>query len=483
MHKLFPLFLLGLLPAMGWAQSAATEKKSTHYIEPGTYGTKRENDPPNYVRNLAKTGISGTENTNWLNVGLDYRIRYEHRHHDIRRVELTDDNPYLLRTRAYIGITQKLDPFRAVVEFEDARRVNSIFAEDTRDFNRNEIIQAYGELHFKKALGQDDLGNNRPAFVRYGRMAFEFLDRRLLGLNQWRNTTNNFNGLRASIGQDANPWALDLLALNPIGRVTNAPDTTDTDRTLLAAIGHWRKWSKVVTIEPHFLVLNQRATPATLNRARQINTLGLRLYGWVGKTGVNYDVTGMAQFGEDNQLQHRAQSFTGEVGYKMAHAWKPRVSFFLGYASGDKDPNDNQNNRFERYFGFARPWSADDYIVMENVVARKFQLEFEPVKNVRVDAGYSLYALASATDRFNNLLAGANNRDNTGQSGRGIGNSLDTRVRLKPTKFTDLTLGYSHFTNGDFVLARQEATLGESADGSTFFYIEFSANAFDLFKK
>lgn len=477
------LVTLGVLPTIGFTQSSEDEEKSTYYTEPGTYGTKRESDPPNYVRNLSKTGISGTKNTNWLNVGLDYRIRYEHRHHDIRRTELTDDNPYLLRTRAYLGITEKLDPFRAAIEFEDARRTNSQFAEDTRDFNRNELIQAYGELHFKKALGQDDLGNNRPVFVRYGRMAFEFLDRRLLALNQWRNTTNNFIGLRASFGQNANPWALDLLALNPIGRVTNAPDTTDTDRTVLAAIGHWRKWSEVVTIEPHFLVLNQRATPATLNRARRINTLGLRLYGWVGKSGFNYDFTGLGQFGEDNQQRHIAQSFTGEVGYKMDHPWKPRISYFLGYASGDKDPNDNQNNRFERFFGFARPWSADDYIVMENVVARKLQLEFEPIKSMRVDAGYSLYSLASATDRFNNLLGGANNRDNTGSSGKKLGYSLDTRVRLKPTKFTDLTLGYSHFTNQEFVLARQEAALGETAPGSTFFYIEFSANAFDLFKK
>jgi hypothetical protein len=155
----------------------------------------------------------------------------------------------------------------------------------------------------------------------------------------------------------------------------------------------------------------------------------------------------------------------------------------LGFASGDKNPNDNQNNRFERLFGFARPWSADDYVVMENVVARKFQIELEPVKNVRVDAKFSLYDLASATDRFNNLLAGDNNRDITGQSGKGIGKSLDARVRLKPTKFTDLTVGYSHFTNGDFVLARQQATLGKTSTGSNFFYIEFSTNAVDLFRK
>ena len=57
---------------------------------------------------------------------------------------------------------------------------------------------------WKNAFGKDDLKNNRPLIIRGGRMAFEFLDRRLIASNQWRNTTNNFFGVMSSIGQDKN---------------------------------------------------------------------------------------------------------------------------------------------------------------------------------------------------------------------------------------------------------------------------------------
>jgi hypothetical protein len=457
--------------------------KTSYYVEPGSYGTTRETDPPAYIRNLSKTGIKGVEKVNWLNIGVDYRARFEYRHNDIRRPVITTDYPVLLRSRAYIGVTNIIDPLRFAIEFQDSHRTNGKFPKDDRDFNRAEIIQGYAELHFKKALGKDDLGNNRPLFIRFGRQAFEFMDRRLIGLNQWRNTTNNFLGFRSSIGQDKNDWQIDLLALRPIIRLVEKFDKTDHDRDFWAVIGHWRKWSEVITIEPYYLGLKQRATPATTNRERLIHSPGIRLYGWVNDKHMNYDFTYTQQFGEDNNQTHNAYAITAEVGYKFDNAWKPRVSLFYGYVSGDKNPNDNVNNRFERFFGFARPWSSDDYVIPENIVTPKIKVEFEPVKGVKVDGGYSFYWLASSTDRFNNLLGGTNNRDRTGNSGDFLGHGLDARVRFSPVKFIDANIGYTHYTNGEFVLNRQKAALGESANSSDFAYIELSFNAFDLFKK
>ena len=157
---------------------------------------------------------------------------------------------------------------------------------------------------------------------------------------------------------------------------------------------------------------------------------------------------------------------------------------FFGYVSGDKNPNDNENNRFERFFGFARPWSSDDYIVMENIITPKIKLEFELFKEVKIDAGSSFYWLASEKDRFNNLLAGSSfNRDATGKSGNNIGHGLDSRIRFKPTRFIDANIGYTHFVFGDFVKNRQQVANGESALSSNFAYVELSFNVFNVFKK
>ncbi|GAB4265231.1 MAG: hypothetical protein Kow0065_16030 [Methylomicrobium sp.] len=475
---------LTTLPAQ-YALAKVEQQASSYYVEPGSYGTKRETDPPDYVRNLSKTGIRGTDNLTWLNAGLDYRMRYERRDDDLRRPTSGGlDEPILLRTRAYLGIKDILDPLRAVVEFEDARRYNSEFPRDNRDINEFELIQGYGELHFKDALGYDDRGNARPALIRAGRMAFEFLDRRLIGLNRWRNTTNTFQGFRASLGQDANDWALDLLALQPLNRLLTDFDKPNQDQWFSAAIGHWRKWSDIVTIEPYYMALRQDADQSNGNRKRDIHGTGLRLYGWIGDSGINYDLSGMYQFGRDGGQQHDAYMVTAEVGYTFKqHPWKPRISAFYGHVSGDQDPNDNKNNRFERFFGFARPWSSDDYMLPENLIAPKVKIEFEPIKGLKIDGGYSAFWLDSETDRFRNLLNGSNfNRDRTGNSGDFLGHGLDIRARYNLTPYLATNVGYAHYTFGGFTRNRQEAANGNSSDDSDFVYVELSFNALDIFK-
>lgn len=452
---------------------------TSYYVEAGSYGTKRETDPPSYVRNLDKSGIA--PGVDWLDLGFDYRIRSEYRNNDIRRPEShSTDYPVLFKGKIYVGIKNIIDPLRLVIEMQDSDRVNGDYPLDNRDVNKREMIQGFAELYFKNAFGKDALGNSRPFMFRYGRQAFEFLDRRLIGQNLWRNTTNNFLGFRATLGQDKNDWQLDLLALRPIIRIIDDRDYADNDRQFGAAIGHWRKWSDVVTIEPYYLALRQDRNIGH----RMIHSPGLRLYGPVKGTGWNYDVTGTYQFGDDGDRTQSAYMITAEIGYRFKdHAWKPRVSLFYGYVTGDKDPDDDENNRFERFYGFARPWSSDDYIIPENVSTPKLKVEFEPAKGFKVDAGYSFYWLASATDRFSNLLAGSGNRDNTGQSGKFLGHGFDSRVQFKVLKFIDANLGYMYFSTGEFVQNMQYAANGEYAGASNFAYVELTFNALDLISK
>ena len=182
------------------------------YVEPRSYGTKRESEPPPYVRNLSVTGLSGTSELDWLDLGFEQRSRFELRENDLRRPRQVTDHPLLLRTRAYLGIRKILDPFRFAVELQDSRRYFTQFDRDNRDVNELEPIQAFAELYF-----EDGLGKGRPLSIRGGRMAFELLDRRLIARNEWRNTTNTFQGVRVSLGRDQNDWSADLLGLQ-IGR-------------------------------------------------------------------------------------------------------------------------------------------------------------------------------------------------------------------------------------------------------------------------
>ncbi|MBL9114193.1 MAG: alginate export family protein [Verrucomicrobiaceae bacterium] len=427
------------------AASLRADGVRSFYHPPQSYSTTRDPDVPKYARHAPDTDYDLLQHANWLDIGLDYRFRFEYRDDDIRRPVGGLDTPFLHRTRAYLGVHDVLDPFRFAVELQDSRRYGSDFERDNRDINEFELIRLQAELYFDDWLDKDDLGNKRPVFVRYGIQNFEFLDRRLIGNNQWRNTANTGLGFRAAIGQDDNDWSLDLLAIQPLERQLYEWDEPLDGQWVYAIIGHWRRWSEFITLEPFYLALDQKTTSETA--ARTVHSPGFRAYGTVADSGFDFDFSVIRQFGDNDGRNIDAWGGTAEVGYRFKLPWKPRLSAFYGYASGDKDPNDNEDNRFERFYGFGRPWSANDYIVYENIKAPKLRVELTPSDKLRIDFGYNWYSLASSSDRF---YAADKVQDKTGRSGDSIGHEFDIRARWQVTKKLELIAGYAHFTAGDF---------------------------------
>ena len=462
-NRLFILFVTLVASVLHSAETPTPKAPKSYYKAPQSYSTTRDPDLPKYARTASDVGIDLLRQAAWLDLGLDYRLRAEYREDDIRRATAGVDEPFLHRTRAYLGIHDLLDPFRFAVELQDSRRYNGDYEKDNRDVNEFQLIRLQAELYFDEALNADALGNRRPISLRYGIQNFEFLDRRLLGNNQWRNTANTFLGFRGAIGQDANDWQLDLLAVQPLERDKYEWDKPIDGRWVYGLIGHWRGWSDIITLEPFYLALDQKQNASADDRT--VHSPGLRAYGTVGKTGFDYDFSIIKQFGHSGEKDVDAWGGNIEIGYRFDHAWKPRLSAFYGYASGDKDPKDNTDNRFERFYGFGRPWSANDYIVFENISTPKLRLELAPTEKLRLDLGYSWYFLASANDRF----YGANNaRDDLGRSGHSVGHEFDIRARWQITKKLEAILGYAHFTPGDFI--RNSVRPGNT----DFAYLEFN---------
>ncbi|PPC92608.1 MAG: alginate export family protein [Methylotenera sp.] len=496
-------------------EKAAAKAANGYYVERKSYGTQKETEPPRYVKQANKTWLKeydAFDDVNWLDLGLEYRARFEHRDNDFRRADENIDDPLLLRTRAYVGVKEILDPLRFAVEVQDSRRNLGEYSReyDTRDVNQADVLQGYLELHFKESIfGKDDLGNNRPFWVRGGRLAWESLDRRLIARNEWRNTTNTFQGIRANIGDKKNDWQLEAFAVKPVQRFTTRLDEVDHAQDFYGVIGDWRRWSEYVTLQPHYFLLKQdgdkvkynsggqELTGAALSQAqidREIHTAGLRAYG-AFKSGWDYDASYVKQWGNQDRflsttlgyinVDHDAYAYGGEVGYTFKNSWKPRVSAYYGVATGDSTPatgtDRTDSQRFERLFGFARPWSNNDYIQMENIRTPKLHLEFEPkvsfLENVKVDTSFSWYRLDDSSDRWQ---AGNNLRDRTGNSGNDLGKEVDLRVRFPINDYASLNIGYAHFWAGDFVkdTSRRVAGQADRDDSSDFFYTELTLLGF-----
>lgn len=472
----------------GAAEVNAPVKIPSYYVQYRSSGLALQTEPPRYVKQANKTwlkDIAGWENVDWLDLGVEARLRYESRENDFRRKTDTVDEPISLRTRLYAAVKNKFDPLRATFEFQDSRRFNSDYALTNLEVNKTEFIQGYGELYFKDALGVDDLGNDRPLSLRAGRMAFELTDKRLVARNEYRNTTNNFQGYRAVLGQKNSDWQGTVFAFNPIVRFMEQADKANEAQWFYGAMFDVRKWSNVATLQPYYYLFQQNgskvqyaSTGALATAAdktnREINTAGLRAYGVVGKTGLDWDLNYVKQWGRDNGQDHDAYGYNTEAGYTFDHAWKPRFMANMSYASGDKNPNDKTSQRFERLFGFARPWSHTDYIQMENINAVKLRGELNPIANLKLDFGYSWYKLASATDRW----GAANLRDTTGKSGKDIGDEFDIRAQFPVNKHLGMVIGYSYFMGGDFSHATSQKVTPGRGDNSHLVWIDATVVAF-----
>jgi hypothetical protein len=453
--------------AAGPASAEETGNSVDYYRAPRSYATTRETEPPRYVRNLDTIGVERFEHAAGVEVGLDFRARYEYRDGDWRRPSPEPDQPLMLRARAYLGVKDRFDPFRLTLELEHASRRWSDYSADTRDVNAYEPIQAYAELYFAEPLQRSGRSVG-PLGVRVGRMAFELLDRRLVGRNEWRNTTNTFQGVRALLGRESDPWQVELMALEPILRSTDELDRPARNQAFYVAVVHWRRWSRRVTLEPYYMRLQQSARPAMAER--DVHSVALRAYGGAEDLGVDFDVNVVAQVGEHAERNHRAWGLAAELGHTFDMQWQPRASLFYGYGSGEDHTALRGSRRFERYFGFARPWSANDYISWENVRAIKLRIEGTPRSNLRFDAGLSYYRLADETDGWRN----AGLADTSGASGDRLGSELDGRLRYRVNRRMELTGGYARFRPGSWA-RRTSGGRGES----NFVYFEIGLNAFE----
>jgi hypothetical protein len=488
------------LSAMSSIQPVVAAEEKNYYVKTRGYRVEPYSDPPAYVRNLSKTQFEQFRNVTWLDVGLDFRTRYEYRENDyrpwtdtssgsaVRKFRSDPDNLWLLRTRAYVGVKDILDPLRFAVEFEDARSYNGLYERTDSDVNEFELIQAYGEFYFDNALG-----HNRPLSIRFGRQALELLDRRLIGNNQFRNTTNNFEGFRVRFGKKENNWDLDTFAFQPVERYKYDFDQPDEDTWIYGGVLSIRQWSKFITIQPYFLGRKQNGDPANTvaaNRKAEIDIYapGLRVYGLFGDSGFDFDADINKQFGRSGSLsgttqtlqQHDALAYSLESGYNFDHDWKPRASLYYGYGIGDKNPSDNVNQRFDAFYGFNQPWSRNDYFSWDNVHAPKARLEFTPYKNVRIDTAYGAFWLQSETAPWNR----ANLQDRTGNSGSFLGHEFDIRMVHKLNPYVDWSLSYARFEPGGFTRAQAKADIGPfTSEASNFFYFEVSLNAFGDGKK
>jgi Alginate export len=408
----------------------------------------------------------------WLKLSGQQRTRYEALHNQFRAGLTGNDDLWSLRTSLRADLD--FDPFVGTVEVMDSRAYG---ADDETPLNTSivnalEVIQAWAGLQ-----GKDVFSDGDEALLLAGRHTMDIGSRRLVARNRFRNTVNNFTGLDATL-DTASGSAWRAFFVLPVHRRptdfdhlddnTIQNDETSTHTDFWGLYGSTKELLPHVAGELYYYGLDEDDSADIQTRNRRLTTLGMRVHRKPKKGELDFEVESAYQFGEarasssagdTTDLDVSAHFEHAELGYTFPAEWKPRLVFQFDYASGDRNPNDGDYNRFDTLYGARRfdwgPTGIYGPFARANLITPGLRLQLEPSDKVDLFVADRFYYLASDTDAW--VDAGV--VDPTGSSGDYIGSQAELRTRwqIVPENL-ELEFGFAYLFEGGFAENAPNAT-------------------------
>ena len=380
----------------------------------------------------------------WVQASATHRTRYEHLSNQFRAGAGGAAKALSLRTTLLVEIGG--DALAAGIELADSRVYgeNDNTPLDTTHVNALEIVQAYGRLRLDSFLPGEASGH-----LRAGRLTMDLGSRRLVARNRFRNTTNAFTGAevlwRGSGGDLVRGFAVLPMQRRPSAGEDLRDNTAEMDRES-TGLFFWgvfyrsRALPGAVRAEPYLFGLHEQSTEDRPTKARSLLTAGMRLLIPPKPGRLDLEIEAAVQAGSSRasakpedakELDHIAYFTHASIAYTADLGLQPRLVLQHDFASGDKDPEDNDNGRFDTLFGARRfeygPTGIYGAFARSNLMSPGVRLELHPLPSADAMIAYRPFWLAQARDAW--TTAGV--RDASGESGTFIGHQVEARIRWR----------------------------------------------------
>lgn len=382
-----------------------------------------------------------------LTLGATHQARVAHLIDQFRVAAPGDDTLVSLRTT--VDAKLAFDVFRAELEVADIRayRADDNTPLNTGMINALDLLQANAGVQVP--VGEGDLRG------RVGRITLDLGRRQLIARNRFRNGINAFDGVH--LDWQAPRTQAHVFGFAPVIRVPDAQPEL-ADNTIEFDAPQFETWyfgafvrqafGERFSAEGFVFVLDEQD-------GRALTTPGFRLRRAPASGALDADFEVMIQTGESAPgLDHRAASGHISFGYTFATRATPRLSLAYDYASGDRDPNDGVNQRFDPLFGVARPdfgptglWTA---FTRRNINTPGVRVDVKP--HARVDA--FVFARAIWLDQPRDAWVSSGLRDPISASDPYVGEQVEARARwhIMPKQLR-LEAGFAWLRQAAFVEA------------------------------
>lgn len=418
----------------------------------------------------------------WLSASLEQRTRYETMDGSFKSGGRGGDQQIPLQTD--VSLEARFNNFRVGGEFMDARQFGADSGSGVNNTHVNgvDLLQAYLAWSDKN-LFDSGLGTE----VIAGRQTLNFGSRRLLARNTFRNTVNNFDGLRLRV-LDKDKWQFNAFVSMPVNRYpTASADILDDQLQFDRADG--RTWfsggfleipniASNINSELYLYHLDEGDSEKNQTRNRRYFTPGMRFYSKPAKSKLDFQTESTGQFGtvratntpsDGKNLSHTAWHQHLDIGYTADILWKPRFAVEYDYASGDKNPNDGKDQRFDTLYGARRfeygPTGMYGAFARSNVNSPGYRLGFVPLANVQTTLSHRFFWLAQNKDAWTS----ANLQDRTGRSGSFVGQQLDLSTRWDMNSSVNFETGWTHLFKGQFA---KNAPSAPNPQDVNYFYVQ-----------
>ncbi|MCA1199209.1 alginate export family protein [Sphingomonas sp. R647] len=352
------------------------------------------------------------------------------------------DSDAMLSFRTLITASYDFGGVHITGEIDDARSYfqHGQSTAGTSESNALEPLQAYLGIDLGTVADQKGKG-----VLRLGRFTASSGSGRLLDRPDWSNSPNSFLGANLDWSSKRGD-RLQLIAVRPFDKLPSDRASIEDNQVELdranAGVHFWggsftrAKALAGANAEVFAYGLDERDRAGRATRNRDLFTFGGRVNRAAGKGKLDFELEGALQRGTTRgstsasdvlDRKVRAGMANVEIGYTFASGWTPRVTAFVGYASGDTSATDYR--RFDPLFGGRRgdygPLSLYGPASWSNIVSPGIALEAKPSKAWDFSVKARKFMLASATDSF----AATSVRDASGASGRDAGTQIEGRVR------------------------------------------------------
>lgn len=373
-----------------------------------------------------------------VSISLIHRSRFENLVDNVQPGTSRNDQVLAQRTLFDVQYTGSL--FSAELELADMRQslADSDSVISTATVNSTDVLQANLGLR---------LGANHDTWLRFGRFTEDWGSRRLMARNRFRNTINAWDGLvlHQSLANNVELKAMATQVVNrlPGDRQSLLDNKHQSDRSYDARrfyglhaelpdlFSDWRG-------EAYVYLLREKDTADLQTANRRLNSIGFRLRSASGPGAWDLELESVLQTGkrrassnplDTRDIDHQAFFQYAGLGYSFDNPLNLRVMFEFDYASGDADPFDGDNERFDSLFG---PTTFEFGVVglynpfnRSNLVTPGLRLSADLSSRVDVLAVYRHFWLAEAKDSWGRTGI----RDVSGQSGDYLGQHLQLRLR------------------------------------------------------